>query len=59
MSNYYIIYTRRFAAALREMGFSIVKVGVNPNKPEFDCYFFEDSEEFRQALTELTKKLRR
>ena len=58
MPNYYIIYTRRVAAALRELGFSIVKVGVNPNKPEFDCYFFEDTKEFQQALTELTKKLR-
>ena len=58
MPNYYVIYTRRVAAALRELGFSIVKVGVNPNKPEFDCYFFEDTKEFQQALTELTKKLR-
>lgn len=58
MTKYYIIYTRRIAAALREMGFSIVKVGVNPNKPEFDCYYFEDSKEFQQALSELTRKIR-
>lgn len=56
MSKYYIIYTKRIALALQKLGFAIVKVGVNPNKPEFDCYFFENSEEFQLALKELTRK---
>lgn len=56
MPKYYIIYTKRLAIALQNLGFAIVKVGINPNKPEFNCYFFEDSQEFQSALRELTKK---
>lgn len=56
MTKYYVIYTRWVASALRDKGFSIVKVRANPNKPEFDCYFFEETEDFKQALKELTKK---
>ena len=56
MPKYYIIYTKRVAIALQKLGFAIVKVGINPNKPEFNCYFFEDSVEFQSALRELTKK---
>lgn len=54
--KYYTIYTRRVATELRNRGFKIVKVQANPNKPEFDCYVFEDSNDFQLALTEITKK---
>lgn len=46
-----IIYTKRVAYELRKQGFPIVRVEVNPNKPEFDCYVFENTEVFQQALT--------
>lgn len=56
MPKYYIIYTKRLAIALQKAGFAIVKVGINPNKPEFNCYFFEDNKEFQTALSRLTRK---
>lgn len=46
----YIIYMPRLAAALREMGFQIVKVSVNIKKPQYDVYWFEDTEELRKAI---------
>lgn len=46
----YIIYMPRVAAALREMGFNIVKVSVNIKKPQYDVYWFEDTAALRAAL---------
>lgn len=40
----------RVAAALREMGFNIVKVSVNIKKPQYDVYWFEDTAALRAAL---------
>ena len=51
-----IIYTKRIAYELRKQGFPIVRVEVNPNKPEFDCYVFQETEEFINALIALTNK---
>lgn len=51
-----IIYTRRVAYELRKQGFPIIRVDVNPNKPEFDCYVFAENEEFNKALTAITNK---
>ena len=39
----YTVYTRWVAFELRKMGFKIIEVQPNPNKPEFDCYLFEDN----------------
>ena len=50
-----VIYTRRVAYELRKMGFPIVRVEINPNKPEFDCYVFEETQAFAAALTKLTR----
>ena len=41
-NNLYIIYMPRVAAALRELGFKIVKVSPNQKKPQYDVYWFED-----------------
>ena len=51
-----IIYTKRVAYQLRKWGFPIVKVDINPNKPQFDCYLFEDTEELQKALTAITQQ---
>ena len=50
-----IIYTAWVAAELRRRGFKIIRVEVNPNKPQFDCYVFKATEEFFKALTEITR----
>ena len=41
----------RLAAALREMGFKIIKVTPNIKKPQYDVYWFEDTLELRKALS--------
>jgi len=46
----YIIYMPRVAAALREFGFKIIKVTPNIKKPQYDVYWFEDTEQFRAAI---------
>lgn len=51
----YMIYTRRIAYELRKQGFPIERVEINPNKPEFDCYVFNNTEAFQKALTALTR----
>lgn len=49
-----IIYTKKVAYQLRKQGFPIVRVEINPNKPQFDCYVFENTKAFQQALTAIT-----
>ena len=46
----YVIYMPRVAAALREMGFKIIKVSANIKKPQYDVYWFEDTPEFRKSI---------
>ena len=57
--NLFCIYTRKVAVKLRERGFNIVKTGVNPRFPQFDCYFFVDTEDFQKELTNITKEIKR
>lgn len=51
-----VIYMPWVAAKLREQGFSIIRVEINPNKPQFDCYVFEETEELIAAFTKITSK---
>lgn len=51
----YRIYTRWLAVALRREGFKMVATDVNEFHPKFDVYIFEDTEEFQQAITRITK----
>lgn len=50
------IFKRQLALDLRRAVFKIVRVEPNEMKPYFDTYYFEDTEAFRQALANLTKK---
>lgn len=51
-----IIYSKRVAYELRKQGFPIVRVEINPNKPQFDCWVFEETKEMLNALTAITKR---
>lgn len=55
----YIIYMPRVAAALRDMGFKIIKVTANTKKPQYDVYWFEDSPAFRAAIPAAVKIAKR
>lgn len=58
-NNLYIIYMPRVAAALRELGFKIVKVSPNQKKPQYDVYWFEDTAEFRAAIPQAVEMAKR
>lgn len=56
MTKEKIIYTKWVAYELRKKGFPIVRVDINPNKPQFDCWVFAETEELIKAFTAITKK---
>lgn len=51
-----VIYTKWIAYELRKQGFPIVRVEVNPNKPQFDCWVFAETPEFKEAFLKLTNR---
>ena len=55
----YIIYMPRIAAALRDMGFKLIKTTANTKKPQYDVYWFEDTPEFRAAIPIAANKAKR
>ena len=55
----YIIYMPRIAAALRELGFKIVKVSTNIKKPQYDVYWFEDTPELHKAIPIAVEKAKK
>lgn len=46
----YIVYMPRVAAALRELGFRLIKVTPNIKKPQYDVYWFENTPELRASI---------
>ena len=55
----YIIYMPRVAAALRDMGFPIVKTTANNRKPQYDVYWFLDTPDFRKSIPLAVKQAKR
>lgn len=51
--NEKIIYTRWLANALVRAGFPVVRIEQNPNKPEFDCWVFAETADFKLAFTNI------
>lgn len=49
------IYSMKMATYLRKLGFKIVSVEVNPYKPHFDMWVFEDTPELRTAMSKYNK----
>lgn len=43
-----VIYTRWLANKLVQAGHPVVRVEENPNKPEFDCWVFAETAEFKK-----------
>lgn len=56
MQNQLIIYSKKLAYTLRQMGFKIIGVGVNEKFPQFDTYIFENTQELNEILYKLTNK---
>ena len=55
----YIIYMPRVAAALRDLGFKLIKVTANTKKPQYDVYWFEDTTELRAAIPQAVERAKR
>lgn len=51
-----VIYTRWVAQELIRSGFPVLRVEANPNKPEFDCYVFAETAEFKTAFFNIANK---
>lgn len=51
-----IIYTRSIANKLVQAGFPVVRVEENPNKPDFDCYVFAETADFKKAFTNIVNQ---
>lgn len=49
-----IIYTRWVAYELRKQGYPILRVEINPNKPQFECYVFAATDDLYKALKAIT-----
>lgn len=50
------IYSRRMAYQLRKLGFRIIRLDVNPHRPQFDSWVFEETPELLAALTKLSRR---
>ena len=46
----YIIYMPRVAAALRDLGFKLIKTTANIKKPQYDVDWFEDTPALSAAI---------
>ena len=48
-----IVYTRWLAIALIRAGFPVVRVEQNPDKPNFDCWVFAETADFKLAFSNI------
>lgn len=53
MSKEKVVYTRWLANKLVQFGYPVVRVEANPNKPEFDCWVFAETEEFKKDFANI------
>lgn len=51
----FIVYTRRIAFELKKQGFKIIRTEVNPTHPQFECWIFEATPNFKTAFERLAK----
>ena len=55
-NKYQIVYSRKITKQLMKQGFVFEKRVQNPDFPEFDCWLFENTEDFQKVFKELTAK---
>ena len=56
MNKYFVIYTKRLARKLIEQGFECLGTEIDNKNPKYDVYLFEDTQEVRIAVKELTNR---
>ena len=57
MDNKFTVFSLQVANKLAAMGFSVIGTGINLKNAKYKTFFFEDSEELREAIRMLTKKV--
>ena len=50
----FVVYSQRIATQLKQRGFYIIDTGINTKNPKYTVFYFEDTEELRKAVQELT-----
>lgn len=51
-----VIYTRWLANKLVQAGYPVERVEENPNKPEFDCWVFAETAEFKRDFANIVNQ---
>jgi len=55
----YVVFSKIIMTALREVyGINFLKIGINKKNPTKLVYFYEDTQQIRELVRELSKKLR-
>ncbi len=55
-TDYRVVYSLRIHIALQRMGFHYVTEMKNPQKPQLNCWVYENSEKFAEAFDSLLKE---
>ena len=55
-NKYQIVYSRKITKQLMKQGFVFEKQVQNPDFPKFNCWLFENTEDFQKVFKELTAK---
>ena len=55
-NKYQIVYSRKITKELMKQGFVFEKSVPNPDFPQYNCWLFENTDEFKKVFQMLTKK---
>lgn len=55
-NKYQIVYSRKITKELLKQGFVFEKSVQNPDYPQYNCWLFENTNDFQKAFKELTAK---
>lgn len=54
MKKDYAIFSLRIAHQLTKKGFEVKNTGINTSNPKYKVFYFENSDELREAVRQLT-----
>lgn len=52
--NEKIVYMGWIAYELKKRGFKYKRIEINPNRPEYNCYIYDETPELLKAFTEIS-----
>lgn len=55
-TKFKIVYSLRVHLGLQELGFKALNVMPNPQNPNFNCWTYADTPEFKKAFSSLVKE---